>query len=268
MSSFQTGNLGAPDYIKFMDAPISTRSSQMLQELFELASMNGSTNAAKNCIARGATITLKMIIHSLELAHFLKSFTYYTTLLDVGLDVNTCLGSRGTALTYAVFQNDPLLVSYLLQASANPNSFAETSMRSTALDIAVSMGSVEIALLLCKAGAELNGERSELLQRAAQRGDAEMVAVLLDYGAEIDHIPTQCDLDWLKPRSTALHEACSSGSRAVILMLIERGADIEAKDWSGKTVLDRAMEMGPEANDIVATLRNHLVTKVVRRCDW
>ena len=183
------------------------------------------------------------------------------------MDINTCLGSRGTALTYAACPNDPLLVSYLLQAGANPDGFADTGMRSTALDMAVSTGNAEMAMLLCKADAELNGARSEVWQRAAQRGDAEMVVVLLDHGTGIDHVPSRCELDWLKPRSTALHEACSSGARAVILVLVERGADVEAKDGSGKTVLDRAEEMGSEADDIVAILRSHLVSKVLRRSD-
>lgn len=81
-------------------------------------------------------------------------------------------------------------------------------------------------------------------------------------------MPSQYDLDWLKPRSTALHEACGSGSKAVMFVFIERGADIEAKDWAGKTVLDRAKEMGSDGTDIVTILRNHLVTKLLGRSDW
>lgn len=130
------------------------------------------------------------------------------------------------------------------------------------------MGNLKIVQLLCEAGAELNSKRSEVLQRAAQRGDAEMTTLLLDHGANIDHVPSHHDLDWLKPRSTALHEACSSCSRAVIKVLVLRGADVEKRDWMGKSVLERALEMGPDADDIVVTLRDSLVKKVARRCDW
>lgn len=189
-------------------------------------------------------------------------------LLSAGLDTTSYIDVGVTALRYAAFQGDTMLVSYLLQSGVDPNNVAEAGSRHTALETAVSRGSFDIVRLLCQAGAELNGQRSGILQKAAQRGDTKMVRLLLDYGAEIGHVPSQHDLSWLKPISTALHEACISRSKAVVLLLIERGADPEAKDWAGKTALERAKEIGEEANDIVIILRNHLVSKIIRRCDW
>lgn len=97
-----------------------------------------------------------------------------------------------------------------------------------------------------------------------------MVTLLLDYGADVDHVPSHDnrDLDWLKPRSTALHEACGVCSRAVIRVLVLRGADVERRDWMGRSVLERAVEMGSDGRDVVGFLRDGLVRKIARRCDW
>jgi ankyrin repeat protein len=269
LSKSQAGVSFASNQIAYAaNTPTHTKPAQTPKGLLGFTSTNPLKNVSECSIEKGVALNTDVVVSSLEKAHLSGLYSHYQIFLRAGLDINRCLSARGTTLTYAVFQNGKMLVSYLLKYGADPNSFTEATLRCTPVEIAVSMGSLDIVQLLCQAGADLNGERSEVLQRAAQRGDSEVVTLLLDYGAKVDHIPSQHELDWLKPRSTALHEVCSSSSRAVIQVLILRGADIEQKDWAGKTVLNRAPETGADANDIVLTLRNHLVTEVMRRCDW
>lgn len=169
MSRLQAGISSASKQVTFVaNTSALNQSQQTLEELLDITPMNDQANVAKGCIEKSATFTTNTIIWCLEQAHFLGRYTYYQNLLSAGLDINACLGSRGTSLTYAVFQKDTMLLSYLLRSGANPNSFTEISLRCTVLEIAVSMGSLDVVRLLCQGGAELNGKRSEVLQRAAQ----------------------------------------------------------------------------------------------------
>jgi Ankyrin repeats (3 copies) len=240
----------------------------MPKELPEVTSTDHSKNVSEYSVEKEVDLHADAAVSPLEKAQILGCYSHYRIPRSTELEINPCLGTECTALIDAVFQNDKKLVSRLLKSGANPNGVTESILRCTPVEIAVSMGSLEMVRLLCQAGAELNSDRSQVLQRAAQRGDSEMITLLLDYRAKIDHIASQQDLDWLKPSSTALHEACSSFSRAAIQVLVLRGADIEQKDWAGKTVLDRALEMGADASDIVHSLRNNLVNEVIRRADW
>jgi ankyrin repeat protein len=47
--------------------------------------------------------------------------------------------------------------------------------------------------------------------------------------------------------STALHEAAASGHEATIRLLLERGANIETRDYRGITALHTAAAFGHEA---------------------
>ena len=64
---------------------------------------------------------------------------------------------------------------------------------------------------------------------AAAFGPAEMVAVLLEAGADIE----QSGRDGLHP----LHNAVFSGRRDIVALLIQKGAAVDAKDRMGRTPL-------------------------------
>jgi len=55
--------------------------------------------------------------------------------------------------------------------------------------------------------------------------------------------------------STPLHEACSTGQKDVVELLIAKGADMNAKNNKGQAALSLAKEQGHE--EIVELLRKH-----------
>jgi len=68
------------------------------------------------------------------------------------------------------------------------------------------------------------------IAEAVDHSNAEMVSLLLDYGANPDAI-------W--NRIHVVFEAASDGHPEIIRLLVEHGADVNAKDYEGKTVLLR-----------------------------
>ena len=83
------------------------------------------------------------------------------------------------------------------------------------------------------AGADLDESRVAMLLSAASRGNVDRVLSLLHAGMS----PSACDYD----RRTALHVACSDGALEVVRVLIEEGADLNARDRFGHTPLDEAV---------------------------
>ena len=75
-----------------------------------------------------------------------------------------------------------------------------------------------LAVLCCRAGE---------LQQAAAQGDAEKVRALLDAAPHAVSVRDGA--------TTALHEAARGGHLKVVELLVSRGADVNATDFSGLT---------------------------------
>jgi ankyrin repeat protein len=91
-------------------------------------------------------------------------------------------------------------------------------------------GHLAILQLLHKAGADIRG----LVTIAAQHGYARIVEYLLSEGGEIDEI-----LD--NRRDTPLMKAATFGQREVVEVLLQHGANVQAKNKFGQTALVRAI---------------------------
>ena len=79
---------------------------------------------------------------------------------------------------------------------------------------------------------DLNEKGMSLLHEASAKGDARIVANLLNSGAEVNRQSIH--------GSTPLHEAASSGSLMCTLMLIDAGADLFAETDNGLLPIDQA----------------------------
>jgi len=83
-------------------------------------------------------------------------------------------------------------------------------------------------------GAGFNGQLA--LHRACLRGDAAIVHLLLQHGADVNAVN---DFN-----ETPLHYACKRANLVVIQCLLDHGADLHAEDRAGKGVLHHAAHGG------------------------
>src|SRR5262249_35626341 len=109
-------------------------------------------------------------------------------LLGFGVDPNLADSDGFPALVHAVARNDEPIARLLLEAGATPDGASPPPSRSP-LELAVREGGNGVAALLLEPGATpgvLSGEGQPLLPLAVALGRADITAVLLDAGADVD----------------------------------------------------------------------------------
>src|SRR5207245_6597750 len=115
---------------------------------------------------------------------------------------------------------DAEMAALLLAAGANPG--AETRIgRYTALHLAAKSGNAAVVRLIVDRGADvraLTTTGATPLHFAAATGGSEAIAVLLDHGAD----PNAREPQWAQ---TPLMFAAASGRTAAVRLLLSRGAD-------------------------------------------
>ena len=121
----------------------------------------------------------------------------------------------------------------------------------TALRAAIARGDVNRARALLQGNAALCDERDEgertPLHRAAWYGDAEMLILLKDAGADIGRED--------ETKKTPLHYAAANGQESVVRALLEMGASVDHADELGQTSLYLAAMHG-HASAAHALLQN------------
>ena len=190
--------------------------------------------------------------------HFMKAISdgEYDTVqlfLAAGMDPNVALQDSRTALLIATAKGHADLVRLLLEAGAEVDKPGEFGL--TPLMLAANNGDEDILRLLISHGASVTRRDKEglpPLMWAVMACSRPAVEILLQ--AQADANPRDED------GATALMyavEVCDKPEKEdelnnIIMSLVARGADLEAKDDNGETVLDHARGQGIEG--LLATL--------------
>lgn len=139
--------------------------------------------------------------------------------------------------------DDEALTRWFLEHGADPNSFGKPG--SNILDVAAANSTPAVFDLLLKYGTNL--EYSDALHSAAgelqdKPGRVEMMTHLLDIGIDINVLwRREYPAGRRMGRGTPLHAATSSQQSNRIQLLVERGADPEAKNTLDQTPLQYAV---------------------------
>jgi ankyrin repeat protein len=145
-------------------------------------------------------------------------------LLFSTISILLSLASMAGELSEAVKSRDLIKVRRLLEAGADAN---EQARRDCAINVAATMGPIEMVTLLLDAGADIecvgrNGFHP--LHNAAFSGHADIVAQLIKRGAKVDSKDT-------KGRTPLISYAASAGSDLRIAkILLAAGADPQLED--------------------------------------
>jgi len=167
---------------------------------------------------------------------------FLEALLEKGANVMAQTRTGDTPLHWAALLGSPATVKLLLDKGAKvgkANRFGNTP-----IFFAAASGKPEIARLLLERGAfadDMNNDGGTPLNTAVRRQDREMVTLLLDQG----HAAISGRAGKLS--ETALHAAAAQGDAAMVRLLLEHKADINATDKSGFTPLLNAAEKGHQA---------------------
>uniref|UniRef100_A0A671XEE1 Ankyrin 2a, neuronal n=1 Tax=Sparus aurata TaxID=8175 RepID=A0A671XEE1_SPAAU len=186
--------------------------------------------------------------------------------LKNGVDISTCNQNGLNALHLAAKEGHKDLVEELLERGAPVDS--STKKGNTALHIASLAGQKEVVRLLVKRGANINSQSQSgftPLHIAAHYGNVNVSTLLLNRGAAVDFTARVSAIlfyysiqdynsmifinfpFFLSPFQngiTPLHVASKRGNTNMVALLLDRGAQIDAKTRDGLTPLHCAARSG------------------------
>lgn len=172
-----------------------------------------------------------------------SSLPIVAMLLERNADVNAADRDGVTPLAAAVTDGYPEIVQRLIDARADVNgnytmlgSYATVLTGSAPLLSAAYRGDVRIMERLLKSKADVTacGANGTALHIAAYHGHAELVTLLLQYGAEKDRQASST-------KDTPLTKAIVVGHDRVVKVLIDAKADLEARGYQDYTPLGCAV---------------------------
>jgi uncharacterized protein len=151
-------------------------------------------------------------------------------LLSKRVNVNTPQPDGTTALHWAVYWNDVEAAKLLLRAGANPG--VKNRFGASPLSEAVTTGNAELVAALLEAGADATALTTQdgetVLMTAARAGNPNIVRMLIDRGADVNARERY-------KGQTALMWAAAERHPAAVKLLLERGADWRVRSVDRET---------------------------------
>lgn len=252
---------------------------RLLMHLFRKSAMKDDTGMINLLLRRGKAIGTSKE-EALRSAASRGNKKSVEVLLNAGADVEQDNGEGDTPLSLAAEYGHTGTVELLINRGANPRAKDDQALRQACLyghaetirtlrDLGGYGDSEErdLELLCCvglrdeagvkrllTSGANPAAYANESLICATTHGDTEITRLLLEAGAD----PNVRRKD--RRRFSALTQACSQGNRALVEVLIEAGASIEAhEDAALREALWR------EKEEIAALLLKHYPTKILKK---
>ena len=172
--------------------------------------------------------------------------------LDVTDEPNEHMG--GNFLNFCVSYDNLAALRYLFEARGYGVADVGPIYKGprTPLFDAVQRGSPELLAYLLDRGAD-PGRAPGLLHVAACFSRTDAMRVLLDRGAvEVDGVNGD---HGMRPSGTALHRAADRRQLEAVRVLLDKGADVSKVDSKGQNVIERSRRDGQEWNDLAIELR-------------
>ena len=251
----QNGNLNdIQTYISHQRATNPTYNPPY-QEILYAAITNDNLPIAKYCLenhAHASDDILKKIL-------ICRAKNIYIYLLSCAqVDINHYIPWYGDILSNAATANDLTWTRLCLDHGADPNLNLVDEHKSI-LAAAAELASVDMVALLIDGGAQVKG--SGAIVMAAEEGKGDVVRYLLDHGADVDEMGIEHPTDerYREDVGSALHRAAYAGHCEVVELLVGRGANLDLRDLSGRTAMDLAVDRGNER--VMEVLRGAGATK-------
>jgi len=235
------------------------------------AMQNGNYNRVRTLVNEGVDVNESQVdgARALHWAAQWNDIEAAELLVDAGAQVNVANRTGATPIQLAAINGSADMLELLLDAGGDANGrFSMTG--DTPLMLAAKTGIPDAVKVLLDYGAEVNDReewgRTTPLMWAVAEGHTEVAALLLDHGAELDartiFIPpdTTRGFEGTAPRDrqereigpvqhasgelTALHFAARNGHTETAELLLDAGADINARVADGKNALGVAIFNG------------------------
>ncbi|XP_044136846.1 ankyrin repeat and KH domain-containing protein 1-like [Bufo gargarizans] len=229
------GHAGVVEILLDKGADIEAQSERTKDTPLSLACSGGRQEVVELLLSRGANKEHRNVSDytPLSLAASGGYVNIIKILLNAGAEINSRTGSKLgiSPLMLASMNGHVPAVKLLLDMGSDINAQIETN-RNTALTLACFQGRAEVVSLLLdrKANVEHRAKTGLTpLMEAASGGYAEVGRVLLDKGADVNSPPVPSS------RDTALTIAADKGHYKFCELLINRGAHIDVKNKKGNT---------------------------------